>query len=375
MPIETLLLTFVAVSVLAVGWLVAMLWLADSKRFVRWRKTTGITSIALFAAVILNVLAIISLMTGLTAFSEALFYMTLLGVLIGFGTAAISAKQLSTWQAFTILPARIRAEPLPKPKTERIKMTGVPAIDQLLLEPLPRTSILIYGPEGTHPWRMAQHFIADGLMKGEACIYVATTRPPELILEQLGELFKRKHGRPIEKFRTNFGIVDCFTPFASFKERDAFPQPADYVEQGWNYVAADPRDLNDLHMALAKCREMLGEKNIRIVYDMFSPIAELVDPDALYQFLLHQIAFEDKFGYMTIYLLRHEEVAAEWLKYLVGGEIKLSITDGDRTIQIIKMPARFREGIFKIDSADRLVRRAIQPKFGRQAFERYGGGV
>lgn len=320
MPLEALLLMFVAISVLAIGWLVAMIWLADSKRLVRWRKTAGMTTIALFIAMLFNVLAIAAMSVGMLAIADMFFYLTLLSILAGFVIAVAAIRQLAAWQAFTILPARSQAEPLPKPKTERIKMTGIPALDQLLLEPLPRTSLLLYGPEGTHPWRLAQHFISDGLMKGEACIYVATTRPPELILEQLGELFKRKHGRPIEKFRANFGIVDCFTPFASFKERDAFPQPADYIEAGWNYVATDPRDLNQLHMALAKVREMLGEKKIRVVYDMFSPIAELVDPDALYQYLLHQTSFEDKFGYMSIYLLRREETAAEWLKYLVGGD-------------------------------------------------------
>ncbi|MBU5557958.1 MAG: hypothetical protein KQA33_02715, partial [Candidatus Aenigmarchaeota archaeon] len=161
--------------------------------------------------------------------------------------------------------------------------------------------------------------------------------------------------------------------FASFSERDAFPQPADYIEQGWNYATADPRDLNSLHISIAKVKQMLGEKKIRVVYDMFSPIAEFSDADALYQYLLHQIAFEDKFSYMSMYLLRREEAPVEWLKYLVGGEIKLAVSEGERTIQIIKMPARYREGTFKLDSADRIVRRAAKPKFAKEAFERFGG--
>ncbi|MEM7823800.1 MAG: RAD55 family ATPase [Candidatus Aenigmatarchaeota archaeon] len=373
MPLETLLMTFIAVSILAIGWFIAMLWLSDSKRLIRWRRSAGMTSVLFFLAVIVNVAAIATILAGMTAVSDVLFYVILLVLLVAFIQAAVSAKQLANWQAFAVMPGRARAEPMQKPKPERIKATGIPALDQLLLEPLPRTSLLIYGPEGTHPWRLAQHFIADGLVKGEACIYVATTRPPELILEQIGELFRRKYGRPIEKFRANFGIVDCFTPFASFSERDAFPQPADYIEQGWNYATADPRDLNSLHISIAKVKQMLGEKKIRVVYDMFSPIAEFSDADALYQYLLHQIAFEDKFSYMSMYLLRREEAPVEWLKYLVGGEIKLAVSEGERTIQIIKMPARYREGTFKLDSADRIVRRAAKPKFAKEAFERFGG--
>jgi len=373
MPIETLSLTFVAVSILAVGWLIAMLWLAESKRMIRWRKSAGMTAVALFIALMLNAAAIIGDKFGMAIIADTLFYLTLFSILLAFVAAIVAAKQLAEWQAFAVVAARARAEPMEKPKAERIKSTGVPALDQLLMEPLPRTSMLVYGPEGTHPWRLAQHFISDGLVKGEACIYVTTTRPPELVLEQLGELFRRKNGQPLEKFRATFGIVDCFTTFASFEERDAFPQPADYVERGWNYATADPRDLNTLHIALAKVREMLGDKKIRVVYDMFSPIAELAENDALYQYLLHQIAFEDKFGYMSMYLLRREEAPAEWLKYLVGGEIKLAMIEGERTIQIIKMPARFREGVFKLDSADRVVRRASKPKFAKEAFERFGG--
>ena len=229
MPFEVQLLTFISVSVLAVGWLVAMLWLADSKRFIRWRRAAGLTSVMFFTAVILSALSVAGLMLGLSVVSDALFYLALLSALIGLVMAVLASRQVAIWQSFEIAPGRSRSEPMPKPKSERIKSTGVPALDQLLLEPLPRTSMLIYGPEGTHPWRLAQHFIADGLMKGEACIYVATTRPPELVLEQLGELFRQKHGRPLEKFKATFGIVDCFTPFASFSEMDAFPQPADYA--------------------------------------------------------------------------------------------------------------------------------------------------
>lgn len=371
MPADMLTLavdTFITLAIVVEAWVVIIAWLFGSKRMIRWRKGAIAASLLFFSSLALNTMTLLAITFEQELLTLVLYVSSLVAVLLGFVFAAIIAKQIASWERFAILPARERLALKTRPKAEKLEKFGIPAIDSLMMEKSARAPFMILGSQGTHPWSLAHDFAADGMQRGEACIYIATTRPPELIIEQLDAIIKKRYKKKLSDFKDRFAIIDCFTPFAGFGERDAFPMPEDYRAAGWTYREADPRDLNNLHLAAVNVRPKLKGEKLRIIYDTFSTISELTDPEALYQYLMHQIAFEEKFGYISCYVVRKEEHIG-WLDLLVAGTVKLSLIDGERALELVKMPGKFRPGVFRIDEENKVVRRITKPRFVHELTE------
>lgn len=63
--------------------------------------------------------------------------------------------------------------------------TGIPGLDKLISDGfLKGQSILYSGAPGTAKTIAAMHFIADGLAKGENCIYISVEQSPNKIIQQ-----------------------------------------------------------------------------------------------------------------------------------------------------------------------------------------------
>ncbi len=361
---------FIGLAFILGSWTVILGWFIQSKKLLRWKRPGLIIVMGFFLSLITNSIGILFAVYDYMEYAAIMGAIVSLLILIAVAVYAVGVSyQIIKLESFAIMPGRAQEKPLKKSELEKIDKLGMPAVDQLLLGPVNRLPFIIFGPQGTHPWSLAHDFAADGLINGESCVYIATTRPPEFVIEQMDKLMKDNYGKSLAEFRDRFAIVDCFTPFAGFGERKAFPSPEDYKKAGWVYAEADPRDLNELHIATAKIRSMLKPGKVRIIYDTFSTIVELTDQESLHQFLMHQIAFEEKFGYISCYVIRREE-DLEWLELLVSGLIKLTMEENERTLELVKMPAKFRPGKFKIDDANKIMRRVTKPKFSKEMSER-----
>ncbi|MBI4017638.1 MAG: hypothetical protein HY366_01685, partial [Candidatus Aenigmarchaeota archaeon] len=350
---------FIGVTIIAGGWLYILSWFYEAKRMMRWRIYAFSITIGFTTSMFFNAMGMITVVNGLTSWTNLLFNLTILSLLLTFFGMGMLARDIASLERLGVGLKRLeKVKFVMQPTQETVEDTGIPCIDSLLVGKPKKAPLALMGPDGTHPWRLGQHFVIAGLLKGEACIYFTITRPPELILEQLADALETR-GKKLNDFKDSIVIVDCFTPFAGLSEHETFLMPEDYKKAGWRYVEADPRDLNSMHTAYRDARRLLNFKeNVRTVFDNFSGIIELADQQLLYQYLLHTITAEEKFRYMSLYLVRKQE-HLEHLRYLVSGVVALSIENGKRFVEIEKMQAGFRSGKFRIDDNDDVIKKKV----------------
>lgn len=351
---------FIGVTIITGGWLYILSWFYEARRMMRWRPYAFAITIGFTAAMFFNTMGMITVVNGLTAWTNLLFNLTVLSLLVTFASIGMLAWDIARLERLGVGLKRLKKVSFTmQPSYEKTKETGIPCIDGLLLERPVRAPMAIYGADGTHPWRLAQRFLASGLLNGEACVYFAISRPPELIIEQMDDIME-KHGKKLQEYKNSLVIVDCFTPFAGLSEHETFLMADDYKNAGWLYIAADPRDLNSLHSAYREARRVLGFKeNVRSVFDSFSGVVELADQQLLYQYLLHTVTAEEKFRYMSLYLVRKEQ-DLELLRHFVSGVAKLYTEKGERYVEIEKMLGRYRAGRFKMTANDGVVSKSFK---------------
>ncbi|QQG39483.1 MAG: hypothetical protein HYS81_03805 [Candidatus Aenigmatarchaeota archaeon] len=346
---------FIGVTIIAGSWIAVLSWFYETKRMMRWRPYAFTVTIGFSLSMFFNALGMITVVNGLTAWTDLLFNLTVLFMLLSFFGIGMLARDIASLERLGVGLKRLEKVAFTmQPTHEEKEELGIPCVDGLLLEKPTKAPMVLYGEDGTHPWRLGQHFVVTGLLKGESCIYFTATRPPELVIEQLNDALG-KRGKKLEDFKDSFAIVDCFTPFAGLSEHETFLLGDDYRKAGWKYAEADPRDLNDIHTAYRDARRLLGFKpDIRTIFDSFSGVIELADPHLLYQYLLHTVTAEEKFRYMSLYIVRKES-DLELMRYLVSGAMKVTLKDGERYVEIQKMPARYRSGTYKMTDDDGVV--------------------
>ncbi|MBU5575017.1 MAG: ATPase domain-containing protein [Candidatus Aenigmatarchaeota archaeon] len=354
---------FIGLSFILGSWTVILSWFYENKKFLRW-KTEGMKIVlGFFISIIANVLGMI--IAAIYNF-EIGYIINLFGLLILIISMIYAIRitiQMTRLESFAIFPTNKKTETriIPLESKERIlEKTGVPCIDKLIKGQLKREPIVIFGTQGTHPWRLAQHFALEGLVNGEAVIYLTTSKPPEQVIEQFNWLCQAKNLN-FEDYKQNLAIIDCFTPFAGFGK---FKTKFDFKKEKYIYEDADLRDLNDIYITLDNIRNKFENKKIRVIYDNFSSLIEFSDPELIHQFLLHQIAIEEKYGYMSLYIVRKPS-DLECLQYLVSNIIKLEIVENQRSIEILKLSVPYRPGIFAINELDEISMRISKPKFIR----------
>jgi KaiC/GvpD/RAD55 family RecA-like ATPase len=360
--IDYLVLTeiFIGLSFILGSWTVILGWFYENKKILRWKSEGMKIVVGFFTSIILNVVSIIIWPVN-WEYAAAINVFGLVVLLISLIYAIKLTMQMTRLESFAITPTRRKAPIIAVGDDMVIQKTGVPCIDKLISGDIRRAPIVIFGVQGTHPWRLAQHFAYEGLINGEAVIYLTTSKPPEQILEQF-KWICNKNNDDFEKFKQDFAIIDCFTPFAGFGK---FKSAEEMSREGMICKCADLRDLNDIYKAIDTIREMFEGKKIRMIYDNFSSLAEFSDPELLYQLLLHQIAFEERSGYISLYIVRKNE-DLEMLQYLVPNIIKLDLIENKRVIEILKFSTNFKPGVFAINELDDVLMRVSKPKLGRE---------
>lgn len=343
---------FIGVTIIAGGWLYILSWFYEAKRMMRWRPYAFAITMGFTTAMFFNTMGMITVVNNLTNWTNVLFNLTVISLLITFAGMGMMARDIASLERLGVGLKRLeKVRFTMQPTQEKTEDTGIPCVDSLLLEKPGRAPMVIYGQDGTHGWRLGQRYITSGLLNGEPCIYFTFTRPPELIIEQLDDMLEEQ-GKKLKDFQHNLVIVDCFTPFAGLSEHETFLMPADYRKDGWLYVEGHPQDLNSLHSAYREARRLLGFRdNVRAVFDNFSGVLDLADDQLMYQYLLHTMVAEEKFRYMSLYIVKKEQ-HLENLRYLVSGVVRLTLENGDRFIEVEKMPARFKSGRFGLTDED-----------------------
>lgn len=76
--------------------------------------------------------------------------------------------------------------PLPEPTGARVS-TGAPGLDVMIGGGIPATTVtLVAGPSGGGKTVLGMHFVADGLAKGEHCLYVSLQESEEQLVAKAG---------------------------------------------------------------------------------------------------------------------------------------------------------------------------------------------
>ncbi len=138
-------------------------------------------------------------------------------------------------------------------------LTGIKELDELLGGGLPPGDTLLIGPPGCGKTTFCTQFIAEGLKRGEACIYVTVDNSPNYIRKHL----KLRGVDPHYYEQKNLlRIIDCY----SFKIKGWFPEK---VRE--EYVVSNPADMNELLDKIEKARSEIGP-NGRGVIDSLSTL-------------------------------------------------------------------------------------------------------
>jgi len=132
-----------------------------------------------------------------------------------------------------------------------------PGSSKLVEGEIPPESLLLLGPSGIGKTIFCKQFLYNGLITGEASIYVTTDESPEEIGKSMKSL-----GFNIETYRDSgmFRIVDCY----SWKLGG---------ESSSEYAVNNPADLAAISIAIEKARQ--GLKKIRFVLDSITGLTSI----------------------------------------------------------------------------------------------------
>lgn len=114
---------------------------------------------------------------------------------------------------------------------------------------VPASSLLLIGPSGVGKTIFCKQFVYNGLIKGEACIYVATSESPKEIENSM-----KSFGFEVTSYKASnmFRIIDCY----SWKSGGA---------SSTDWVIANPGDLAVVSMTIENA--LRGLNNVRLVFD------------------------------------------------------------------------------------------------------------
>ena len=143
-----------------------------------------------------------------------------------------------------------------------------PGSNILVKGKIPPSSLLLIGPTGVGKTIFCKHFLYNGLLAGEPCIYVTTSETPEEI-----EVSMKSFGLDIEPYKETemVRIIDA----CSWKLGRG--SASEYAVDGQqNY-------LTSLSIIIKKARSNL--RNVRLIFDSVSELTAIANKDAVLKFL------------------------------------------------------------------------------------------
>jgi KaiC/GvpD/RAD55 family RecA-like ATPase len=177
--------------------------------------------------------------------------------------------------------------------------SGVAALDKLLGDGYPdRSAVLVTGAPGIGKQALGYWFTNLGLEQGDFCLYVT-----------------RLSTREVLKDAKAFGV--------DFKSKVPFWIAADGGELKYDYG-----DLPGLSYNIKDVLKKNGDRRIRVVTDVFSPLLMLNPPDSIYKFLTQLLAELKQYDTVMLATLEdgmHEPQVVTAMQSLFDGVVELRV--------------------------------------------------
>jgi circadian clock protein KaiC len=179
--------------------------------------------------------------------------------------------------------------------------TGVPVLDNLLgSDGYPaRSTVLVTGAPGIGKQALGYWFTQSGLQQGDFCLYVTRLTTREVL-------------RDAKAFGIDFGTG---APFWMAAE-GGLPTRYDY------------KDLTGLSYNIKDVLKKNGDRRVRIVIDVLSPLLMLNPPDLMYKFLAQLLAEVKQYDAVVLATLEdgmHEPQVMTAMQSLFDGVLELRI--------------------------------------------------
>lgn len=202
---------------------------------------------------------------------------------------------------------------------ERVK-TGVYALDELMHGGIPPGStVLVIGPPGIGKTTLAEQFIADGLIRGQPCLYISIDEYPKDVRDR------------IKRFEANdkgLIIIDAVSWKHNKKSKE-------------KWVIESEPDLDKLSITLTKALESIkATGNKKAVFDAFSSVALFSQPDMVLKFFQNSVNKLRAADFTSLIIIEAgalEEKTLSTLKYLADGIIQIKKEGSKAYINIEKM--------------------------------------
>ncbi len=175
-----------------------------------------------------------------------------------------------------------------------------PGSARLVEDVLPPSSLLLIGPSGVGKTIFCKQFLYNGLVKGEACLYLATSESPEEIEKSM-----KSFGFETASYMDSglFRIVDCHS------WKTGSPSPS-------KWVISNPGDLAAVSMNIENA--MRGLNKIRMVIDSITGLTSICsfNPTYLSKFLQIIVARIKILNGNAIFVVAPEAHDQQFLSYL-----------------------------------------------------------
>jgi KaiC/GvpD/RAD55 family RecA-like ATPase len=166
--------------------------------------------------------------------------------------------------------------------TDNVAYLGIEGLDDLLSAGLSYdTQIMLQGDTGIGKSVFAVHFIYEGLMVGDTCVYIACDDVPgamrqALKMYRLGSLTYEEAGRLI--------FVDAYS----------------HAKSDEKYWVTNPNALDEFYLFERELLEGLRGKKIRLVVDSISTLFIQNDPNAYLSFNINRLKLLRRFNVLTL---------------------------------------------------------------------------
>jgi len=189
--------------------------------------------------------------------------------------------------------------------------TGIRELDQLLGGGYPdRSSILIIGPPGIGKESLGYRFTQSGMLQGDFCLYATRLSVPEVLQDVKA-----------------FNIQPWLQPL--------------WLANNGGQLKIDVNDLTSLSFNIKETVRKVGDRNVRIVADVLSPILMLNPPDTVYRFLSQLLAEIKQYSSVFLALIEegmHQPQALAAMSELFDGVVELKLyEEGFRIVPLLRI--------------------------------------
>lgn len=207
--------------------------------------------------------------------------------------------------------------------------SGLADMDLALRGGYPKSSaILLCGPPSDERNLMLESFVAAGLVKGDACLFVSSAIPPENVVRQFSKL------------GGDLTVVDCYTN--RVKEVDTITRQ--------DNIVISPIEISVVSVAISRALNAESHKPKRAVVDILPTYLVFQSVEKIYLDLMEIIDQLRKAGYTTIFSLNpyyiKDQGAVSTLQELFDGVMYVERTadssgmKNEMSIRVEKMAGR-----------------------------------